>query len=100
MAPSKPRRIEEGRTLSFTFEGRRIEAQEGDSVAAALTAAGVRDLRSSVVSGESRGVYCMMGICFDCLVEIDGMPNRQACMIEVREGLDVRRMQGGAEVEL
>lgn len=94
-----PRRIDpKGATLSFTFEGRRIEAQAGDSVASALTAAGIRDLRDSVVSGQPRGIFCMMGACFECLVEIDGQPNRQACMIPVTEGLTVCRQRGAAEV--
>ncbi|PWV98097.1 2Fe-2S iron-sulfur cluster protein [Hoeflea marina] len=100
MVPSRARRIEEVRTISFEFEGLAVQAQEGDSVAAALTAAGIVDLRDSPVSGAPRGIYCMMGACFDCLVEIDGQPNRQACMCEVREGLVVRRQQGRAELEL
>ncbi|KGB80814.1 sarcosine oxidase [Rhodovulum sp. NI22] len=98
MAPSKPRRIESDRVVTFSFEGQPVEGQIGESVAAALTAAGLRDLRDSVVSGAPRGIYCMMGACFDCLVEIDGVPNRQACMTEVREGLKVRRQAGSVEV--
>lgn len=94
-----PQRIEPlAATLSFTFEGREVQAQPGDSVAAALTAAGIRDLRDSVVSGQPRGVFCMMGACFDCLVEVDGQPNRQACMTPVTQGLDVRRQYGAIEV--
>lgn len=96
-----PRRIEsEGATLGFTFEGRAVTARAGDSVAAALMAAGLRDLRDSAVSGQPRGVYCMMGACFDCLVEIDGQPNRQACMTPVTEGLDVRRQRSTAQIAL
>lgn len=96
-----PRRIDpDGATLSFTFEGRPVDAREGDSIASALMAAGIRDLRDSVVSGQPRGVFCMMGACFDCLVEIDGQPNRQACMTPVTEGLNVRRQRGVAEVHL
>lgn len=93
------RRIEtNGSEVIFTFEGQPVTARAGDSVAAALTAVGISDLRDSVVSGAARGVYCMMGACFDCLVEIDGVPNRQACMIEVRDGLNVRRQSAGVEV--
>ena len=93
------RRIEtNGSEVIFTFEGQLITAQAGDSVAAALTAADISDLRDSVVSGAPRGVYCMMGACFDCLVEVDGVPNQQACMIEVRHGLDVRRQSASVEV--
>tara|TARA_B100000614_G_scaffold237078_1_gene235037 strand:- start:224 stop:526 length:303 start_codon:yes stop_codon:yes gene_type:complete len=98
MTPAKTRRIDEASAVTFTFEGRAIVAQAGDSVAAALTAAGVTDLRASVVSGSPRGIYCMMGACFDCLMEIDGQPNRQACMCEVSEGLVVKRQQGSAEL--
>lgn len=89
--------------LQFRFEGRTVEARPGDSVAAALFAAGITDLRDSVVSGAPRGIYCMMGACFDCLVEIDGLPNRQACMTEAAEGIEVRRQawagapEGGTE---
>ncbi|MDH2328292.1 (2Fe-2S)-binding protein [Cereibacter sp. SYSU M97828] len=96
-----PRRIDpEGKSIGFTFEGRPVAAREGDSVAAALTAAGLRDLRDSAVSGSPRGIFCMMGACFDCLVEIDGIPNRQACMIPVTEGLAVRRQRGAVEVRI
>lgn len=88
-----PRRIEEtARKVVFTFEGQQIEAQAGDTVAAALIAHGIRHLRDSAVSGAPRGIYCMMGACYDCLMEIDGLPNRQACMTEAVDGLVVRRM--------
>jgi len=95
------RRIETtGPEVVFTFEGQRIVAQTGDSIAAALTAAGIQDLRDSAVSGAARGIYCMMGACFDCLVEVDGVPNRQACMTEVRNGLDVNRQRSNVEISL
>jgi predicted molibdopterin-dependent oxidoreductase YjgC len=95
------RRLDEaGRAavVRLTFEGRQIEAREGDSVAAALLAAGVRAIRDSVVSGEPRAPYCMMGVCFDCLAEIDGVPNRQACMLPVRDGMRVARQHGAVGV--
>lgn len=89
------RRLDEsGPSIRFTFEGREIEAHEGDSVAAALIAAGIGSVRSSAVSGEPRAPYCMMGVCFECLVEIDGLANRQACMVVAQPGMQVSR--GGA----
>lgn len=88
-----------GRKVAFTFEGRRVEAFENDTVASALLATGEVVFRSTPVSGAARGPYCMMGVCFECLVEIDGMPNRQACMIAVAEGIQVRRQEGAAKVE-
>lgn len=95
------RRLEtDGAALEFTFEGQKIVARQGDSIAAALTAAGIRNLRDSVVSSAPRGIFCMMGSCFECLVEVDGVPNRQACMIQAKDGLDVRRQRGSVEVKL
>ena len=86
------RRLDDaGAVVRFTFDGREIEAREGDSLAAALLAAGVGPIRASVVSGEPRAPYCMMGVCFECLVEIDGLANRQACMVRVRPGMQVAR---------
>jgi D-hydroxyproline dehydrogenase subunit gamma len=88
-------RREDGRAaVRLHFEGRAIEAREGDSVAAALLAAGVAVFRGSAVSGAARGPWCLMGVCFDCLVEIDGVGSRQACLVEVAEGMAVRRMAG------
>ncbi|MDH3467290.1 MAG: (2Fe-2S)-binding protein [Gammaproteobacteria bacterium] len=80
--------------IKFRFENREILAARGDSVAAALLAAGISDFRSSVVSGESRGPFCLIGNCFDCLVEIDGEPNQRSCQEPVGEGMQVRRQQG------
>ena len=80
--------------LAFTFEGHPLAARQGNSVAAALLQAGVVAFRRTAVSGAPRAPYCMMGACFDCLVEIDGVPNRQACLIELRAGMAVRIQQG------
>lgn len=82
----------------FRFDGVEIRAREGDNVAAALLAAGIVALRETPVSGEPRAPYCMMGVCFDCLVEIDGVGNRQACLTPVRDGMVVRRQHGARSV--
>ncbi len=81
-------------TLTIQFNGSSVAAHEGDTVAAALLAAGHSIFRSTPVSGNARGPYCMMGVCFDCLVEIDGHANRQACQVLVRDGMRVQAMQG------
>ncbi|MCB1969252.1 MAG: (2Fe-2S)-binding protein [Geminicoccaceae bacterium] len=80
-------------TVNFEFEGENVVAADGDSVASALLAHGVRHMRDSAVSGSPRSAYCLIGVCFECLVEIDGRPNRQACMTPVREGMRVRRQR-------
>lgn len=80
--------------VTFTFDGRPITASVGDSVAAALLAAGIRVCRTTPVSGTPRGPYCLMGVCFECLVRIDGMDNRQGCLVTVREGMWVETQRG------
>lgn len=84
-------------TVTFDFEGRKIEARAGDTVAAAVLAAEPGHTRTTPVSGSRRLPYCMMGVCFDCLMEIDGVPNRQACLVTVEDGMTVRRQIGARE---
>ncbi|BCH27878.1 (2Fe-2S)-binding protein [Mesorhizobium sp. L-8-3] len=93
------KRIEtkDGAPLAFKFEGQTITATPEDSIASALLAAGKAVFRSTPVSGAERGPYCMMGICFECLVEVDGVYDRQACMMPVREGMVVRRQRRPSE---
>jgi D-hydroxyproline dehydrogenase subunit alpha len=71
---------------------REIPFRAGQSVAAALTAAGVRELRATRrgLDGVGRGVFCGMGVCQDCLVEIDGWPNSRACVAKAATGIEVR----------
>ncbi len=85
--------------FTFDFEGTAFEACDGDSVAAALLANGILVFRATPVSGSPRGPWCLIGDCHECLVEIDGVPNRQACMIEARAGMRVRRQRGARGVE-
>lgn len=89
------RRLDEAAApVALEIEGVPVTAREGDTVAAAMLAAGILAGRETPVSGAPRGPFCMMGACFDCLVEIDGAPNRQACMTPVSPGMRVRRMRG------
>ena len=93
-----PTRIDAaGEPIAFTFDGVRVEARAGDSLAAALLAAGIDTTRRSAVSGMARGPYCMMGTCFECLVVVDGVPNRQACMVEAADGLVVTTQDGAVD---
>jgi len=72
------------------FDGTALRLPNGANLAAALLAAGIQNFRNTPVSGAPRGPFCMMGACFDCLVEIDGVV-RQACMLEVSDGLHITR---------
>jgi NADPH-dependent 2,4-dienoyl-CoA reductase/sulfur reductase-like enzyme len=77
-------------SIAIDFEGERIEARAGESLAAALTAHGVKVFRTTRCDAE-RGLFCGMGVCQDCLVEVDGQPNQRACMTKVERPLSVRR---------
>ena len=88
----------DARALAVTIDGKPFAARAGDTVAATLFAAGIADCRTTPVSGSARGPFCMMGVCFDCLVVIDGQPNQQGCMIPVAEGMKIQRQQGARAV--
>ena len=88
---------EVGATISLKVDGKPIRARAGDTVAAAMLAAGVDHFRTTPVTEAPRAPYCLMGVCFDCLVTIDGVGSRQACLIEVREGMAVETQLGKRE---
>ncbi|HKX10296.1 MAG TPA: FAD-dependent oxidoreductase [Stellaceae bacterium] len=77
-------------SISFTFEGRELTGRRGESLAAALIAAGVRSFRVTR-TGAERSIFCGMGVCQDCLVEVDGETNRRACMVKLDRPMIVRR---------
>lgn len=83
-----------GPEIEIIVDGHRLRAFRGESVAAALLAAGKRALRTTSGRGEPRGVYCGIGICFDCVMTIDGQPNVRACRTEVRSGMRIETQSG------
>ena len=89
---------EDGVAVNVTIDGEAFAAREGDTVAAALLASGRTMCRTTPVSGAPRAPYCMMGVCFDCLVVIDGVGNRQACLVPVRDGMAVESQRGKREL--
>lgn len=80
-------------TIRLTLDGEPLLAHPDDTVAAALLAHSGNASRESG-KGAPRTAFCMMGVCFDCLIEVDGRPNVQACMVQVREGMVLRRPRG------
>ena len=85
--------LERGPAVTLTLDGHAVTAYEGESVATLLFAEGQLVTRLTR-KGEPRGVFCGMGVCFDCLVIVDGIPNTRACVTWVREGMDVSRQDG------
>jgi D-hydroxyproline dehydrogenase subunit gamma len=85
-------------TIQIWFNDQPLSVPGGRSVAAALLAAGVQRFRATPVSGAPRAPYCMMGACFDCLVEIDGMPSRQSCLVTVQDGMRIHSQEGARDL--
>jgi hypothetical protein len=81
-------------TIEVLVEGTPIRVPEGASAAAAVLLAGLPAIRETPVTGSPRLPLCMMGVCFDCLAEIDGVPNRQACMVPAAPGMRIARQRG------
>ncbi|MES2561455.1 MAG: (2Fe-2S)-binding protein [Pseudomonadota bacterium] len=84
--------------VNLIVDGKRCAAHTHDTVAAVLLQSDLGYCRTTPVSGTPRAPYCMMGVCFDCLVTIDGIGNRQACMVRVREGMHIERQHGKREL--
>lgn len=85
-------------TVTLRIEGREYQVPAGISVAAAVLLCGFKKVRSTPVTNSPRLPFCMMGVCFDCLMNIDGMPNQQACQMEVRANMTIEYQQGAAEL--
>ncbi|MCL7456286.1 (2Fe-2S)-binding protein [Micromonospora sp. MSM11] len=72
--------------MTFTFDGRPVPTDGRRTVAAALLAAGIRSWRRTRVGDRPRGIFCGIGICFDCLVRVNGTPSQRACLVVARPG--------------
>ena len=79
----------ENREVTFTFNGESFKGLEGQSIAAALMASGVRELRKTRFDEEPRLIFCGIGICFDCVVVVDGVANPRACLVEITDGAKI-----------
>lgn len=85
--------------FNILVDGRPVRAQAGQTVAMALLGSDVVPFRRTAVSGAPRAPLCLMGVCFECLVEIDGVPNRQSCLIPVAEGMTIRSQEGRVQLD-
>src|ERR1051325_1235047 len=86
-------------SIEVEVEGRRGGVPAGASAAAPALLPGLDSPRDTPVTGSARTPYCMMGVCCDCLAEIDGVPNRQSCMVTARPGMRIRRQRGSREID-
>ncbi len=82
--------VSRGAKITIVVNGRAYAAFAGETVHAALLAAGCRLLRKTAKSGQPRGIFCGMGVCYDCLVTINGVPNQRACMTLVEDRMEIK----------
>ncbi|MFQ3197411.1 MAG: putative molibdopterin-dependent oxidoreductase YjgC [Paraglaciecola sp.] len=95
MSSSFCRLDEPGREwIKVEIDGETVRVAAGETIAAAILASGIQSCRTTPLSGEPRAPFCMMGVCFECLMNIDGVPNRQTCQIPVQQGMKIRRQLG------
>jgi len=87
-------RLDPETAIRFTFDGETVLAAPGETVAVALMATGRNFLRTTSRTSEPRGLFCNMGVCFECLIEVDGRANQRACQTVVLEGMRVRTQHG------
>ncbi|TDC06578.1 (2Fe-2S)-binding protein [Nonomuraea longispora] len=76
-------------TFPITVDGRSVPVVPGQTIGAALHAAGVRSWRSTRFGGRPRGLFCGIGVCFDCLVSVNGRAPERACLLEAAPGDEV-----------
>ena len=86
--------LEPAREVVIYYEGEPIKAREGECVASALVASGVKVFRETVKRGEGRGYFCGIGQCTDCVMIVDGVPNVRTCITAVRDGMRIKRQVG------
>ena len=89
----------QGPQVNLVIDDRPVRVPAGLSVAAAVLGTGGLVTRATAISGSPRAPYCMMGVCFDCLMEIDGEANQQTCMVMVRDGMRVARQRGAPKLD-
>lgn len=85
---------------AFYFDGIPISFRPGQSIGAALIAAGIRSWRVTRLDAAPRGLFCGIGVCFDCLVTIDGQPNQRACRVAARLDMAVTTQEGAGHGDL
>jgi predicted molibdopterin-dependent oxidoreductase YjgC len=83
-----------GKQIKFIYEGQELTGHEGETIAAALHAAGVKVLSRSAVLHRPRGFFCAIGTCSSCLMMVDGVPNVRVCVTKLKAGMVVKEQQG------
>jgi predicted molibdopterin-dependent oxidoreductase YjgC len=83
--------------VNVTINGQPAQVPAGETVAAAVLTQGLAYTRTTHVSAAPRAPFCLMGVCFECLMAIDGKANQRACMVRVKEGMRIESQRGAGE---
>lgn len=90
-------RLPDTREITFYVDGAAISAREGETIAAALVAAGWTQFRRTEKNHAPRGVFCAIGRCTDCVMTVDGTPNVRTCITTARQDMRVQSQRGLGE---
>ncbi|MBW1699307.1 MAG: (2Fe-2S)-binding protein [Deltaproteobacteria bacterium] len=91
--------LKRGRRFEIEVDGEKIIAYEGETIASAILASGRRTLRYTPQKGHPRGIYCGIGLCHDCIMTVDGIPNTRTCQTLATPGCRVETQKGSGHVE-
>ena len=89
-----------GKEVKFSFDGKELKGYEGETIAVALTANGVRVFRVSPLMKRPRGFFCAIGKCSSCFMTVDGVPNVRTCVTPLAAGMKVETQKGKGLVPL
>ena len=87
-------KLPSGRRVEIEFDGKKLDAVEGEPIAAFLLAHGIKVFRKTLKSGEPRGLFCAIGRCNDCVMTVNGIPNIRTCVTPIEEGMKIEFQTG------
>jgi len=90
--------FERGEKITFTFDGKVLEGYEGETIAAALHAAGIKALAKSPELHRPRGLFCAIGNCSSCLMVVNNEPNIRVCVVKLKKGMKVETQIGKGDI--
>ena len=91
--------FQRGEKVTFFYNGQEMEGYTSESIAAALHAAGVKELAKSPELHRPRGLFCAIGNCSSCLMVVDGQPNIRVCVTKVKPGIKVEMQKGKGDLK-
>ena len=91
-------KMEDRKEVTIFYNEKPIKAFEGEPIASALMAAGIKSFRTTAKRNEPRGIFCAIGRCTDCMMVVDGIPNTRTCVTMVKDGMKVETLKGLARI--